>query len=224
MDIIPLKIGGLEILFDRDTSMFSMLTLWKSAGSISVKKPSIWLNEPNTQTYIQTCKNKGIFPLFEIYKDGNIYAGVSVFLEYAKHLSPTIKTTLRDYFHGGKTHRSQIKPKKRRKTPNIKGSVIYFIQCADFIKIGFSTNVHRRFYTIQNGNPHTLTILKTIPGTKEDEKRFHKRFAHLRVRNEWFKFTGSLKKYLDAETLIAPPKTAKGKPIIGGRNQIAFDI
>jgi hypothetical protein len=48
---------------------------------------------------------------------------------------------------------------------------------------------------LQCGNPDTLKLLGTVPGTVDDERAWHRRFQHLCVRNEWFN--------LDADLLAA---------------------
>ncbi len=68
-------------------------------------------------------------------------------------------------------------------------SWVYFIQeGADGpIKIGFTTgDPSGRLSALQTGNPNPLRIVAATPGTMEDERRWHERFAHLRMLGEWF--------------------------------------
>ena len=63
---------------------------------------------------------------------------------------------------------------------------IYFIQGSETkrIKIGYSVNPKARLQSLSASEP--LTLLKTIPGNAEEEKKLHKRFQHLRRHGEWF--------------------------------------
>lgn len=77
---------------------------------------------------------------------------------------------------------------KKRKGIN---KVIYFAQAEGIghIKIGFtdSLDASDRVVTLQTGSPVLLRLLGTIPGTIDDEKDLHRRFAAHRVCGEWFK-------------------------------------
>src|SRR3954468_16451924 len=58
------------------------------------------------------------------------------------------------------------------------------------IKIGWATYPYGRMKGMQSGNPHTLILLATAEGTKEDERRIHWHFAHVcprEDRTEWFR-------------------------------------
>lgn len=69
--------------------------------------------------------------------------------------------------------------------------MIYFIQAegVGHIKIGFtdSEDAGVRLATLQTGSPVQLRLIGTIPGTVEDEKNLHRRFASECVHGEWFK-------------------------------------
>lgn len=58
-----------------------------------------------------------------------------------------------------------------------------------YCKIGFSTNPEARVAELQTGNPRTLSLLGTIPGTVEDEAAMHQRYIHHNVLQEWFELT-----------------------------------
>lgn len=70
-------------------------------------------------------------------------------------------------------------------------SVIYFLEAVGVgsIKIGFTdrTDVESRIAEIQTGCPVPVRLLKSMPGTLEDEKNLHRRFASSRLNGEWFK-------------------------------------
>ncbi len=70
-------------------------------------------------------------------------------------------------------------------------SVTYFIQAVDGgpIKIGTARDVSARLAELQVANPNELVILGTTP---LPEASVHRRFAHLRIRGEWFTASASL--------------------------------
>lgn len=68
---------------------------------------------------------------------------------------------------------------------------IYFVTCLSSehypIKIGWSaTPLEARMAQLQCGNPNLLTVIATLVGSQEDERKLHFYFAHLHVRGEWF--------------------------------------
>jgi hypothetical protein len=71
--------------------------------------------------------------------------------------------------------------------------LIYFLQFADRIKIGFTTDLAKRRKSI----PHD-DLLATIPGTMSDEKRLHREFADDRIKGEWFRSSERLLAYIAA--------------------------
>lgn len=74
--------------------------------------------------------------------------------------------------------------------------MIYFIQADGIghIKIGFTDgeDASSRLATLQTGSPVPLRVLHTMPGTLEDEKNLHRRFASAGVGGEWFKPTSEM--------------------------------
>lgn len=74
---------------------------------------------------------------------------------------------------------------------------IYFVRAGkDRVKIGFSNDHVSRFSALKTGNAHELKMIGIVPGTHQDEKAMHKRFAAYRVRGEWFKIEGELAAFL----------------------------
>lgn len=79
---------------------------------------------------------------------------------------------------------------------------VYFIQEGAHgpIKIGFSVDPRARLAALQTCNPRELRLIGLRPGSKEDERALHDRFAAQRVRGEWF---------YPGEELLAVAKGAK---------------
>ena len=75
---------------------------------------------------------------------------------------------------------------------------VYFIRCADAIKIGFSQNPWARLTSLQTALPSKATLIGHIPGSVELEKALHKRFEHLKTTGEWFKATPEIMTYIDS--------------------------
>lgn len=67
---------------------------------------------------------------------------------------------------------------------------VYFVQCGVVgpIKIGSAGDVTRRVAALQTGTPERLRVIARAPGVGvEGERELHRRFAHRRIRGEWFR-------------------------------------
>lgn len=75
---------------------------------------------------------------------------------------------------------------------------VYFVQSGleGPIKIGASSNVKQRLVDLQMGSPQPLKLLAQVRGSKREEREVHRRFAHLRVRGEWFSPAAELIEYI----------------------------
>jgi hypothetical protein len=69
---------------------------------------------------------------------------------------------------------------------------LYFIQCDHAVKIGRTTNIVNRLANMQVNSPHEINCLLLLKGQGKNEKAWHKRFAELRIRGEWFRLTEEL--------------------------------
>lgn len=74
---------------------------------------------------------------------------------------------------------------------------VYFISNGAAIKIGWSGAPKLRLQTLQGSSHQPLTILATFDGTKSDERALHERFAHLRLKGEWFRSEASLLAFIE---------------------------
>ena len=74
--------------------------------------------------------------------------------------------------------------------------VVYFLYCAGYIKIGYTTDIKQRLADFHTHSPLPPTLLLTIRGWPEDEERYHQEFAEDRVRREWFHLSLELREFL----------------------------
>src|SRR5436190_10066712 len=82
---------------------------------------------------------------------------------------------------------------------------VYFIASdRGSIKIGWSSDVAKRFRTLETGSPDALTLLGFIPGDRAREKELHGQWKDQRVRLEWYRDTKELREFI-AQLLEAPP-------------------
>lgn len=88
-------------------------------------------------------------------------------------------------------------PRKIADTP---GPKVYFLRAGESgaVKIGFATDLRSRIRGIETGNHEELHIIAAMNGTAADEKALHKKFAAYRIRGEWFKYAGDLKRFIEA--------------------------
>lgn len=75
---------------------------------------------------------------------------------------------------------------------------IYVIGFGRYVKIGWSRFVTKRVADIECGLPDAVTVHHVRPGEQRDERALHRRFAHLRLRGEWFRREGELDAWIEA--------------------------
>lgn len=80
---------------------------------------------------------------------------------------------------------------------------VYFVLSPgeEAIKIGVAVNPFDRIDKLQQGNPCELELFGCVcghPRPRVLEADLHARFAHLRIRGEWFESAGDLLDYIDA--------------------------
>jgi hypothetical protein len=77
--------------------------------------------------------------------------------------------------------------------------VVYFVRIARrAIKIGFTTDLRRRCADLQCTSPDDISVLTVFPGGKDLERKLHRLFAHLRIRNELFRDDGLIWDFIQA--------------------------
>lgn len=70
-----------------------------------------------------------------------------------------------------------------------KWPTVYAIECAGFVKIGWTSNLALRVKHLTTANPLPLRVLGAIDGTRGTEQEFHRMFAKKQENGEWFKLS-----------------------------------
>lgn len=88
------------------------------------------------------------------------------------------------------------------------GHIYFVVYNNEAIKIGFSVNPGSRWYSLRTACPVPLQLIGSIPGTNDEEKMIHKKFAHFRFWGEWFRVADDLLDFIEGfekdGTLIDP--------------------
>jgi len=107
---------------------------------------------------------------------------------------------------------------------------VYILRCGGFVKIGWTSDLTKRMRAYQ---PDTV-LLATMPGTRKDEGKLHRKFAHLRTHGrEWYPIAPQITEYVaqmvreygqpDPVTFAAKPvevpRPHSRPPYIGGNNR-----
>jgi hypothetical protein len=109
--------------------------------------------------------------------------------------------------------------------------VIYFVQIAEFVKIGHVASdaaLKGRLCSLQGSTPFEAVLLATTPGSVENERWLHEKFAHLHHRREWFRAGSDLMALIGAVTRNEPVELGERRrlwivsPLVGrGRSRAA---
>lgn len=92
----------------------------------------------------------------------------------------------------GELQRDAREARRRERAAAVPQGRVYFVQCMAEdrpVEIGTAMRdgVGYRMADLQVGNPFELRLLGTMPGGYAKEAELHRRFAHLRIRGEWFR-------------------------------------
>lgn len=93
---------------------------------------------------------------------------------------------------------------------------VYFIQCGEYVKIGFTNNLKKRFQGLRISNPHDLKILAVIEGDRSKEREMHQTFHADWVRGEWYLLSSAIQAFLKP---LPVPETPR---IFNRRNSLEF--
>lgn len=78
--------------------------------------------------------------------------------------------------------------------------VVYFVQSGSKggpIKIGVATNVQARLSGLQTSSHAKLTLIGTVPGGEDVERKMHARFRTHHLNGEWFACEGALATFVE---------------------------
>ncbi len=77
--------------------------------------------------------------------------------------------------------------------------MVYFILNHDYnaVKIGFSDNPKKRFDQLKTGVAGRLELVTAIPGDRDDERAWHKKYEKSHINGEWFRATEKLLKAIN---------------------------
>lgn len=88
---------------------------------------------------------------------------------------------------------------------------VYFARSEIGIKIGFSENPEKRMRALLSRVRRDIVLLLVLDGDMDVERKFHKRFSSLRIRDEWFKEKGQLAEFLCQNSCAPTLFEYKGK-------------
>jgi hypothetical protein len=88
---------------------------------------------------------------------------------------------------------------------------LYAIKCKEYYKIGITSNIKDRIYTLQSSNPYKLKIIflkkfRTRKTVRLNEVKLHHHFHDKRGMGEWFKLNSDDVKYIKNFKFIKPLK------------------
>lgn len=89
---------------------------------------------------------------------------------------------------------------------------VYFIRetVSGHVKIGWTSGrPASRLKALQTAHPHDLVLICSIPGDKATERALHEKYAHLRLRGEWFRYDTDLRELIVAQVAADAGKADK---------------
>lgn len=94
--------------------------------------------------------------------------------------------------------RAAAKPKTKIRNAS---SVVYFVECGEYLKIGLTNDLQGRMRGLQVGNPTKIKLVGWLSGGRMLEGGLHRRFAHLHCSGEWFRYDTDLRSYCKEKEL-----------------------
>ena len=104
----------------------------------------------------------------------------------------------RDVTAGRPAKDKQANLAMQRKKDRLSMGAVYFIRADGRgpVKIGFTTDIDGRLKSLATSHHGELKVIAAIEGSHADEQALHKQFEKYKVRREWFRVEGAVKKYL----------------------------
>jgi hypothetical protein len=96
----------------------------------------------------------------------------------------------------------QAERKEHKEAAKNEDGFVYFIEAGDFIKIGYTRSPVARGIKMSTDNPFGLRLLHIEDGTFKREKLYHRHFAAIRARGEWFHKTPELVTFIEQRKQI----------------------
>ena len=77
---------------------------------------------------------------------------------------------------------------------------VYFIRINGRgpVKIGFAIAVKKRISQLSVGTHKKPVLIASMMGTQKTEKKLHAKYEKLRIKGEWFRYTGDLKVFIES--------------------------
>ena len=88
--------------------------------------------------------------------------------------------------------------------------MIYFMESAGRVKIGYSENPVRRVAALSTASPMPCTLIGVTEGDRAAESAIHERFKAHRRNREWFDFHREINDYLRENAIHAPAPKRRG--------------
>lgn len=90
--------------------------------------------------------------------------------------------------------------------------IVYFVESAGAIKIGFTLDLPTRLKAMATGNPCPLTLIGYVEGGFGLEKAIHAKLKDYRLMREWFHDHPAVRDLLDKLQTIGPSVVGHDEP------------
>lgn len=90
----------------------------------------------------------------------------------------------------------KIRPRYDKIKRELQGTYLLACHEATAVKIGLASDVKRRIFDLQAGNPYPLELLLYLP--INIEKKLHRKFKHLHMHREWFRLGEDILLFVEA--------------------------
>lgn len=91
--------------------------------------------------------------------------------------------------------------------------MVYFIKCAEYIKIGYTIDLENRLKAAKTFNPFPLEVLRILDGDMKREKQIHKELSKFKHEGEWLIDCEEVRGYIKTQTFADPTNLDKPTPM-----------